>query len=296
MAGGYYISSKASDFGPQTWMADCSDKPLTFRIGSNDARFGVSEQQVKKVFKEGAEAWSSAAGRVVAVYDEEGSIPIRLIYDERQEMVDNELSFRKRIKQEEMRVEAMEAEFRRDSTRYEQRLSEYHTAVEATQNKIDALNNWVRQKNEAGGLQEQEVADFERKKSEVDQLEKELNREDRKLKSLAGQLNRKIDRLNRRVEAKNKLIDSYNKTYAGDKKITRGTFGQSDNQQSISIHQFSNINELRVVITHELGHALGLDHVKDPKSVMYHEMTSQPRAALHLTAEDIDAIQRVCGN
>lgn len=296
MAGGYYLSSKNSDFIPVDRQRVCSDEPVTFRIDSIDARFGVTEQQVKKVFEEGAEAWSSAAGRTLAVYEEEGAIPIRLIYDDRQKLVDSEFTFREQINNEEIRIENLETEFHRDSTKYEQRLNLYKNSVQSTQDKIDKLNEWVQQKNEVGGLQEEEVTEFDRRKRKVDHLEQQLNREDRELKSLADQLNRKIDRLNRRVKEKNKLIDQYNEMYSGNQKITQGTFGQMENQQAISIHQFSELDELRLVLTHELGHALGLDHVNNPQSVMYHEMTVQPRVSLTLTEEDMDAIHRLCGN
>ncbi|MEX0648381.1 MAG: matrixin family metalloprotease [Balneolaceae bacterium] len=275
--------------------APCNE-PLHFYIDQIDPRFGVSEAEVKQAFQEGAKVWSDAAGKTLAVYHEEGEIPIRLIYDDRQQLVDGEFSYREQIKSEEIRIELLQNEFRQDSLRYEQRVNQYEHSVEEASTKIDNLNAWVTEKNESGGFLEEETEVFDQRKAEIDRLEERLSREDRELTSMSEQLNQKIDRLNRMIDEKNRMVDRYNETYSGEQRFAQGTFEWTGEQRTVSIHQFSGANELRLVLAHELGHALGLDHVENPQSVMYPEMTEQPRSVLQLTEEDRQAIRQLCGD
>lgn len=53
-------------------------------------------------------------------------------------------------------------------------------------------------------------------------------------------------------------------------------------------------SELRKVLAHEMGHALGLEHVEDPGAVMYYLMEGAvSNVALH--DSDIAEYKAVCG-
>ncbi|MEX2007834.1 MAG: matrixin family metalloprotease, partial [Candidatus Levyibacteriota bacterium] len=52
----------------------------------------------------------------------------------------------------------------------------------------------------------------------------------------------------------------------------------------------SNYNELIHTLTHEFGHALGMQHVSSPQSIMYPYTTS----FLTLAPEDLEQLAYVC--
>ena len=65
--------------------------------------------------------------------------------------------------------------------------------------------------------------------------------------------------------------------------LHKGQF--KDNQ--IFIYEFSSIDDLRLTLAHEFGHALGLKHTQDPKSLMYPRIKEQDAKDFKLTDTDL---------
>ena len=61
---------------------------VTYRIGGVDARFGVSPGEVAEAVATAAELWRQPVGRALFQEAAEGTIEIRMVYDQRQENLD----------------------------------------------------------------------------------------------------------------------------------------------------------------------------------------------------------------
>lgn len=271
-------------------------EPLTFRVGNIDERFSITKDEVVSLMHDVAHIWSNAADTTILTYDEEGGISVNLVYAEEQQLSDRERQHRDRLEHEEFSITVLENEYKRLNREYESEVQKYDEDSRKLQQTIDRLNEWVRQKNEQSGFNEQDLQQFERRKAEIDQVKLDLARRERSLKQKAAELNDKITFLNQKVERKNRLVDEYNRQFPGVRKFTQGAYEWTNNSRMINIFHFLDKNELRLVIAHEMGHALGMGHVSNPESVMHELMESQNRRELKLTSEDIQALQNVCMN
>jgi predicted Zn-dependent protease len=271
------------------------NEPLTYRIGNIDDRFGITEVELKKLMEEVSVLWSEATGNSVIHYHESGTINVNLIYAEQQLLTDSERQFRDRLSAEEQSISVAEREYQHLNQTFNEMESEYREDSNRLQTEIEALNSWVNRMNNEGGFSDRDVEIFESRKQEIDQKTTELNRRAVQLQQAAERLNRTIDQLNRRIDQKNILVNEYNQTFTGTNRFTQGAYENIGNQKRINIYQFSDHDELRLVIAHEVGHALGVGHVDNSKSIMYHLMGNQNIQGLKLTPEDIDALKVLCG-
>lgn len=281
-------------FTDQTQVKSACAEPLTFRVGNIDERFSITKKELVRLMDDVGEIWSDAADTTVVKYDEEGGISVNLVYAEEQQLSDRERQHRDRLEHEEFSITVLENEYQRLNREYEAEVQQYDEDSRKLQQSIDRLNKWVRQKNEQGGFNEEDLKEFERRKVEIDQVKSELAQQERMLEGKAAELNEKITFLNQKVKTKNRLVDEYNREFTGVRKFTQGAYEWTNNSRTINIYHFLDKDELRLVIAHEMGHALGIGHVANPKSVMHELMESQNQRDLDLTKEDIQALKNLC--
>lgn len=270
--------------------------PVRIGIGDIDNRFNISHSELQSAISEVALLWSDAAGKTVAEFsnDNNTDISVHLVYAGQQQLTDQERQFSDRLRSERIQIDVMEREYNKKNKRYEEDVSEYEEATRRHQQNIEKLNRWVRQNNDSGGFNEDNLRHFQSRKAEIDRISEQLNRTQSRLITEADELNRMIDELNRKINRKNRLVDEYNETFSGTRKFTQGTYEWNENERSIFIYQFKDMDELKLVLAHEVGHALGIDHVSNPESVMHAMMGNQKSGGLVLTNEDKIAVLEAC--
>jgi hypothetical protein len=160
---------------------------------------------------------------------------------------------------------------------------------------LTALNEWVEEKNDNGGFVGSDLEEFERRKRELESARETVRGKQRELDRMAREINMEMDDINKALDKHNTLIEQYNDEFAGDLRFAKATYQKTADGGIVTINQFLNREELVLIIAHELGHALGIDHLRQPESVMYSVMEAQTISpTLNLTSEDKTAIAGLC--
>ncbi len=264
--------------------------PLAYSIGTIDSRFAITDEQVQAVMAEAAAVWEIGTGRDLFVYDPAAPFTINFIFDDRQELTLEEHQLQDVLDRKEEISSSIREEYENLLTKYQRLKQMYETRVKTYENNLATHNGEVAYWNNQGGATKEL---YDRLNAE----QEALNKESTALGTLAQSLNRLVDSINKLGEQGNETVQDYNNEVVAynNRFYHAREFTQGDYYQGrINIYQFKDMDELRLVLTHELGHALSLDHVAGTDSVMYYLM-SERNAPTVLSAADIVEFSRVCG-
>lgn len=270
----------------------CSE-PLTYRIGSIDERFGLSESEVRSAVNRATHVWASRSELELLREDPEGAIEINFVYDYRQEASDklkgmggNIANTKGSYDALKSHLKSMESDFLQKKSQLDNDFAAYNARMEALRAQDEAASL------KGGGSPE----NYENLKSEKDSLD--FSRND--LMARQEDLNRIIDTMNSLVVVINEIaynlnLDVVKYNNVGEKlgkEFSEGLYERKNNRRTITIYHFNNDSRLVRILAHELGHALGLEHSDNPQALMYRLNQSD---SLELSPDDIAALQARCG-
>lgn len=264
--------------------------PISYRVGEVDTHFNTSKEDIIAQLKKAEDVWEAYAGRDLFYYDENGTLPVNFVFDERQALADSEVTQRQSLDQQKQKNEELFEKISELQKEYEARTKTYQEEVSAYERTLNEYNDTVARYNDQGGAPSSEFQTLERKKNDLANTSDSLNKTADDLNKLAETINQLGDEANKLVEAYNQDVERYNDQYGYSREFTQGDF-EGDR---INIYKFSDEYELQLVLVHEFGHALGIDHVEGESSVMYY-LLGDTSASPTLSQEDKDAFLIVCG-
>lgn len=266
------------------------DQPLRYSVGRVDKEFGLKEEEVKKVILTAETVWEKVVNKDIFVYDAEAKFKVNFIYDERQmatiqkQKTESGLSvIEDAFKKLEVQFNALNVEYKNKTARYEANKIAFEKRQEEYEAKVDYWNS-------RGGAPKGEYESMQEEANSLNSYILVLNAEAESLNKSAQDLNILLDKRNEAAREYNTAAKSYNKKFGHGIEFDQAEY----TGEEINVYQFGNRNDLLLAMSHEFGHALSMDHVENPKSIMYY-ITEEGDGTLPVpSTEDLVELNRVC--
>lgn len=285
------------------------DIPLGWRLGRIDGEFGLRRADARAAIEDAARLWEEALDRELFSHDPVSGFPVRFVYDERQaaarELERAEAAHRaagRRLDGRRRELAERARALERDHEAYRERLQDLERRVTAHNRE---LGGW----NRRGGAPPEVREELERARDSLRAEHRAVAETWRALQQSARTLRGDQEALNAAVEEHNRRSDELRSRYAPTW-IESGSYREAADtdaggvvsvEREIRVFRFRDPDDLRLVIAHELGHALGLGHTDASGAVMSARQvrrsgTGRPGPSVEVTPADLALFAGTCPN
>jgi len=266
--------------------------PIAITLGDIDPRFKLRNEAILKELEIAANVWEKEESRDLFVFNEKSKskVIVNFVYDERQQETLESTRARDALEAGWDSYENLIAQRKTLSTRYDSLQSAYESGIKTYNSKLASYESMVREWNRKQGT-ESEYKALKAEGDAVNLMFNNLEKQRLSINSLADQINKFNSDIKILYDKLVSQTNEYNHLFSSDDPITVGEY---DGTFYINIYQFTDPAQLRITLAHELGHALGMDHTVNEKSIMYPLQSKQTGESLILTAEDKAELHRVC--
>jgi len=263
--------------------------PIGYRVGEVDARFGIEKDELKVVLGEAAKMWSEALQKDLLVYDESASFTVNLIYDERQRLARSEEEWRLSLDEKEKTGKQIMSEVEVKKADYLEKKAIVENQYKNYEKDLSTFNEKVDEFNAIGGAPPEIFAELQVEKERLEKNLVDLTREENNLVNLVAEINDLGKKGNEIIDSYNLGVEEYNQRFGNLENFTQGDF----RRERINIYKFDDNEELKRVVVHEFGHALGVGHVDDSGAIMYYLTTDKIKINT-LAEADILTLKDIC--
>ncbi len=265
-------------------------QPIKYSIGTVDARFDITQADFQKIISQAEIVWEDPAKKNLFEYDSSAEFRINLVYDDRQKTTEEAKEMENQLNSLELKHDEATEEYDSLSVQSKKKISDYNKVVDKYKDDLDDYNREVRKWNQEGGAPEDEYEKLKEEKENLDDAYRKLEKQRKEINELINKANSLAQKSNQTAQIYNSNLNTYKNKFGESREFDKGVY----DGKSINIYQFEAAADLRLVVVHELGHALGLDHLSQPASIMYYMMGEQDLENPKASNEDILALKQIC--
>jgi len=274
------------------------EEPIPYSLGEFDTEFKISTEYFLKAIADAEAIWEEPSKKDLFVYaptdTSYDNLKINLMYDYRQQATSALSTLGVVVEDTKESYDALKVKFTSAKTQYENEKASLNVAIDIFNAKSAAYEAEVSRWNKEGGAPESEYQKLQKTRAELESEQKVLKTREANLAKKADEINAMVVVLNRLASNLNLTVEKYNNVNeARGESFEEGVYYSEGLKRAIDIYEFEDRNKLVRVLAHELGHALGIEHVPDSKAIMYEYNHGTGMA---LTQADLSALEMACQN
>ncbi|MFZ2390715.1 MAG: matrixin family metalloprotease [Minisyncoccales bacterium] len=270
---------------------DSCPTPIAYSVGQFDTEFGISEEAFKSAIKEAEDIWEQASSRNLFEYSAEGKMKVSLIYDYRQESTSEISKLDDTLSKDYNYYLLLKSQYESLVSQYNKAGQELNSLIASYNQKLATYESKVRAWNKKRGT-EAEYNQLNQEKQELESLSATIKTKQNDINSMASSINQLASNLNTLASNLNLNIANYNDAVQStDSEFEQGNYISGVDSREINIYQFENREKLVRVLAHELGHALGIDHLNGSEDIMYPYNIGKSST---ITEADLTELNKTC--
>lgn len=268
----------------------CSS-PIFYSIDSFDSRFGLTKEEFITVLKQAENIWEKPQNKNLFEYNENSNLKINLIFDERQAETIKNKGLSNLVELTNNSASLTNKEITNLKATYEIKKQEYLKMVEDFEIKKASYESQVIYWNNKGGAPKSEYNKLNEEKNNLLALQDSIEIKRIEVNNLSSNLNILIEKYNSITTSVNSAINEYNQNRNIVGEFREGEYVADNQGERINIYEFSDRIKLLRVLAHEFGHAIGVEHNDNAKSIMYRLNEGNSES---LSKEDLQGLKTIC--
>lgn len=272
------------------------DTPIHWRLGTVDSRFPIGRKEFLVTAIMSEAVWEKQIGKDLFVYDPDATFVVTTAFDERQKMTYDTRNLEQKIDRYNETAESLKDTYDDRKAAFERDQKVLQRRIDAFQNDLADYNGDVSRANGNGGASPETYASLEKRRKALETEQSAIGKESDRLGKVADAVNSVAGKLNAETANVKRNLSEYRQKYGEPQPFVQGLYESP--LTSITVYQFEGTEDLRLVLAHEFGHALGIEeHVPDDEgAIMYAMMGGQDLRNPALTEGDLAAYETACAS